>query len=137
MFTATSNLVTHPCRITVTFWNSERWKSLIDILASKKYFSHRNIFQNVVDTKSFIHSYYRCQHLQRQYEIPYRKINFFTLNFEIKLSHVFIAFDNCKGLTYICYSSTAIFTTRWRNSNKIRSSELYKILSFKKSSLIC
>ena len=62
---------------------------------------------------------FRCQHLQRQYEIPYRNINFSPLilrssSFMFPLLLITVEVKNA-----ICNSLIAMFTTSWRNLIKI------------------
>ena len=73
---------------------------------------------------------FRCQHLQWQYQIPYRNINFSHLilrssSFVFPLLLITVEVKNT-----ICNSLITMFTTSWRNLIKIGWSELYKILSF-------
>ena len=72
---------------------------------------------------------FRCQHLQRQYEIPYRNINFSHLilrssSFMFPVLLIIVEINNT-----ICNSLITMFVTSWRNLIKIGWSELYKILS--------
>ena len=75
------------------------------------------------------HFDFRCQHLQRQNEIPYRNINFSHLilhssSFMFPLLLITVEVKNT-----IRNSLITMFTTSWRNLIKIGWSELYKILS--------
>ena len=73
---------------------------------------------------------FRCQHLQRKYQISYRNINFSHLilrssSFMFPLLLITVEVKNT-----ICNSLITMFTTSWRNLIKIGWSELYKMLSF-------
>ena len=80
--------------------------------------------------KHLLRNYKWCQHLQRQYEIPNRNINFSHLilcssSFMFPLLLITVEVKNT-----ICNSLITMFITSCRNLIKIGWSELYKILSF-------
>ena len=141
--------VAFTCRITVIFGTLKDGSLLINTWPSNICFIYRNMFQNGVDalSKIVVHillacgtntylgitndiSDFRCQHLQRQYEIPYQNTIFSHLilrssSFMFPLLLITVEVKNT-----VCNSFITMFTTGWGNLIKIGWSELYKILSF-------
>ena len=58
---------------------------------------------------------FRCQHLQRQYEIPYRNINFSHLILRSSSFMFPSLLTPVEVKTTICNSLITMFTTSWRN----------------------
>ena len=88
------------------------------------------VAQTLIKELQMTFSDFRCQHLQRQYGIPYRNTNFSHLilrssSFMFPLLLIAIEVKNT-----ICNSLITMLTTSWRNLIKIGWSKLYKILSF-------
>ena len=66
----------------------------------------------------------RCQHLQRQHEIPYRNINFSHLILRSSSIMFPLLLITVEVKNTICNSLITMFTTSWRNLIKIGWSEL-------------
>ena len=88
---------------------------------------HKHLLRNykINDISDF-----RCQHLQRQYEIPYRNINFSHLilrssSFMLPLLLITVEVKNI-----ICNSLITMFTTSWRNLIKIADDPNTKFWAF-------